>query len=145
MGAWGVRSDENDEAADALDAGFERVHGAEYDALMDDRNPMTYEQVQEQLASPETLAAALAALAALAEDLGPPPDDDPEDDLGRLAYAGVVVRHAECGVALPEDVRARAMRFLEAEAIDWEEDTQDRERRRQAEIRLLRSRGPEAS
>jgi hypothetical protein len=28
MGYWGVKSYENDEAADALDAGFDRVHGA---------------------------------------------------------------------------------------------------------------------
>ena len=28
MGHWGVKSYEHDEAADALDAGFDRVHGA---------------------------------------------------------------------------------------------------------------------
>ena len=28
MGHWGVKSFENDDAADALDAGFDRVHGA---------------------------------------------------------------------------------------------------------------------
>lgn len=136
MGAWGVRSDENDEAADALDAGFERVHGARYVAMMDDRDPTPFEKVQEQLASPETLAAALEALA---EELGPPPDDDPEDDLGRLAYAGVIVRHAECRVPIPEDLRARAVRYLEVETIDWESDHADRDRRRRAEIRLLQS------
>jgi hypothetical protein len=136
MGAWGVRSDENDEAADAIDLGFERVHGASYEALMDDRDPTPYEAVLERLASPETLAAALAALA---EDLGPPPDDDPEDDLGRLAYAGVVVRHAECRVPLPEDVRARALRYLESEGIDWEEDRPARDRRRREEIHLLQA------
>jgi hypothetical protein len=138
MGAWGVRSDENDEADDALDAGFERVHGAKYEAMMDDRDPTPFEEVQQRLASPETLAAALGALA---EDLGPPPDDDPEDELGRLAYAGVVVRHAECGVALPEEILERALRYLESETIDWEDDRAARDRRRQAEIRLLRG-GP---
>ncbi len=142
MGAWGVRSYENDETADALDAGLEQIHGARYQSLMDDRDPTPFEKVQEQLASAETLAAALAALA---EDLGPPPDDDPEDDLGRLAYAGVVVRHAECRVPIPEDLRARALRYLEAETIDWESDQRDRDRQRQNEIRLLQSLGKTAS
>ena len=61
MGHWGVKSYENDDAADALDAGFDRVHGAVYDELMDDENPLTSEQVQKRLANPETLAAAVEA------------------------------------------------------------------------------------
>ena len=55
MGHWGVKSYENDEADDALDAGFDRVHGEHYDELMDDRNPLTFEQVQQQLADARTL------------------------------------------------------------------------------------------
>ena len=46
MGHWGVKSYENDEAGDALDAGFDRVHGKQYEELMDDRNPLSFEQVQ---------------------------------------------------------------------------------------------------
>jgi len=53
MGSWGVRSYENDEANDALDRGFEKVHGDLYDELMDDRNPLTPEQIQARLASTE--------------------------------------------------------------------------------------------
>ena len=59
MGHWGVKSYENDDAADALDLGFQRVAGTAYDDLMDDRNPLTFDQVQRKLAGPETLAAAL--------------------------------------------------------------------------------------
>jgi hypothetical protein len=62
MGQWGVKSYENDAAADALDAGFDRVHGHRYEALMDDRNPMTVDQIHRQLASGETLDAAIASL-----------------------------------------------------------------------------------
>ncbi len=79
MGHWGVKSYEMDEAHDALDAGFERVHGAAYDDLMDDRNPMAFEQVQQQLAGPETLAAALDVLR---EEFGD--DRDAWDELARL-------------------------------------------------------------
>jgi len=46
MGYWGVKSYENDDADDALDAGFEEVHGGLYEELMDDRNPLSFEQVQ---------------------------------------------------------------------------------------------------
>ncbi len=52
MGHWGVRSYENDEAADALDEGFQRVHGDAYEELMDDRNPLTPEQIHRKLANP---------------------------------------------------------------------------------------------
>ena len=95
------------------------AHGAVYDDLMNDRNPMTYEQVQERLASAETLAAAIEALR---EDLG----DDPAgwDEIGRLAFCGVVVRHAELGVPIPDDLRERALKWLESETIDWDEATQ---------------------
>ncbi len=134
MGTWGIKSYENDDAADALDAGFDHVHGDRYDQLMDDRNPLSFDQVQEQLASAETLAAALDALSKAA---GLPLEDwDPRD---RLAYAGIVIRHAEAGVALPEDVRARAIDWLENEAIDWDEtEATLRRLRREKELRLLK-------
>src|SRR3954454_9743461 len=100
MGHWGVRSYENDDAADALDAGFDRVHGATYEALMDDRNPTPFEQVQRQLPGPGTLAAAVAVLV---ESVDRPFEE--WDEVERLAFAGVVVRHAELGVPMPDDWR----------------------------------------
>jgi hypothetical protein len=134
MGGWGVKSYENDNAADALDAGFDRVHGTLYEELMDDRNPLTFEQVQERLADRRTLEAAIAALS-----VSTGPDSEPEtwDDLARLTLAGVVVRHAELGVAIPEPWLGRAIDWLEHEEIDWEEATTRRLRRRK-EITLLR-------
>jgi hypothetical protein len=133
MGHWGIKSYENDDAADALDAGFDRVHGAAYQALMDDRNPLTFDQVQQQLASPATLAAALDALSAA---VGLPFEE--WDDVARLAFAGVVVRHAECGVTLPAELRARAVDCLEHEDIDWQDATR-RRLRRTKEITLLQT------
>ena len=133
MGHWGVRSYENDDAGDALDAGFARVHGATYEDLMDDANPLTPEQVQQKLAGPDTLAASLEALA---EEVGGAIED--WDEVARLAYAGVVVRHAELGVPIPAEVRARALAFLRDEPIDWEEATA-RRLRRDKEIRTLES------
>ncbi len=131
MGGWGVKSYESDDAADALDAGFDRVHGASYEALMDDGNPLPFDQVQAKLADANTLAAAVGALReAFGDDL------DAWDDEQRLAFAGVVVRHAECGVAPPDDWRARAVDWLEAEAIEWDEATA-RMLRRKKEIALL--------
>src|SRR5438105_15832346 len=106
MGHWGVKSYENDDAADALDAGFDRVHGALYEELMDDRNPTPPEQVQRRLASAETLAQAVEALR----------QDRPIeefDEVERLAFAGVVVRHAELGVPAPDDWRRQALDWLE--------------------------------
>ena len=132
MGHWGVRSYENDEAADALDAGFDRVHGATYEDLMDDRNPLTPEQIPRKLASPETLAAAVAAFEASA---GGPPEE--WDEVERLGFAGVVVRHAELGVPIPDEWRVRAVAWLTDEPIEWEEATA-RRLRRQKEIELLR-------
>jgi hypothetical protein len=132
MGHWGVKSHENDDAADALDAGFDRVHGAAYEALMDDRNPLTVDQIHGQLANTATLAAALDALG---ESAGRPFDE--WDEVERLAFAGVVVRHAELGVAIPDDWRTRAIDWLEHEEIDWQEATL-RRLRREKEIALLR-------
>jgi hypothetical protein len=132
MGHWGVKSFENDEAADALDAGFDRVHGEAYEALMDDRNPLSFDQIQSQLASPETLAAAIDALHA---SIGEP--FDAWSPTARLAFVGVVVRHAESGVPIPDDCRVRAIDWLVHEAIDWQEATL-RRLRRDREILLLR-------
>jgi hypothetical protein len=132
MGHWGVKSHENDDANDALDAGFDRVHGAAYDALMDDRNPLTFDQIHKQLANAATLAAALDALG---ESVGRPFEE--WDEVERLAFAGVVARHAELGVAIPDAWRTRAIDWLEHEEIDWEEATL-RRLRRDKEIALLR-------
>src|SRR5579871_818611 len=133
MGHWGVRSYENDGAGDALDAGFARVHGVAYEDLMDDSNPLTVDQVQQRLADPATLAAALDALG---EEVGRPIGE--WDEVERLAYAGIVVRHAELGVPIPVDVRERALAFLKDEPIDWEDATA-RRLRRDKEIRRLES------
>jgi hypothetical protein len=133
-GHWGVKSYENDEANDALDAGFERVHGERYDELMDDRNPLTYEQVQQRLADPRTLAAAIDALW---DSVGRDHAPESWDEEVRLALAGIVVRHAELKVPIPEEWRQRAIDWLEHEAIDWDAATA-RRLRRQKEIDLLR-------
>jgi hypothetical protein len=131
MGSWGVRSYENDEAAEALDRGFEKVHGDTYEELMDDRNPLTPEQIQAKLASPETLAAAVEAAR---EAVGLPWDEWDEEE--RLGFVGVVVRHAELGIPLPGEWRDRAVTWLRDEAIEWEEAT-SRRLRRQKEIERL--------
>ncbi len=134
MGNWGVKSYEHDEAADALDAGFDLVHGARYEALMDDRNPLSFEQVQQKLADPRTLAASIDALRATLGVDGPP---ETWDELARLALVGVVVRHAELGVPVPEPWCSQAIDWLENEQIDWEEET-IRQIRRRKEIELLK-------
>ena len=54
----------------------------------------------------------------------------------RLAFAGVVVRHAELTVPVPDDWRLRALAWLRDESIDWEETT-TRKLRRDREIDLL--------
>ena len=114
-------------SADALDAGFDRVHGALYEELMDDRNPMSFEQVQQKLADPRTLDASINALQEM-QDAGGPPET--WDELARLALVGIIVRHAELGVAIPEAWRLRALAWLENEEIDWEENTARQLRRR---------------
>jgi hypothetical protein len=134
MGHWGVKSYENDVAANALDAGFDRVHGQRYEDLMDDRNPLTYEQVQQRLADARTVEASIAALW---DSLGREHQPEVWDEEGRLGLAGIVVRHAELGVPIPEPWRSRAIGWLEHEAIDWHEATA-RRLRRLKEIALLR-------
>lgn len=134
MGQWGVKSYENDAAADALDAALERVHGSVYEDLMDDRNPMSFDQVQEQLASPETLTVAIAIAR---ETFGPERAPDDWDDAERLAVAGIIVRHAEFGVPVPTEWLTRAIDWLEHEAIEWSEATV-RRLRREKEVALLK-------
>jgi hypothetical protein len=74
----------------------------------------------------------------LAEE-GPPEN---WDELTRLALVGIVVRHAELGVPIPELWRRHAVEWLEHEPIDWEEETL-RQLRRRKEIDLLK-RAPKA-
>ena len=57
--------------------------------------------------------------------------------LARLALVGIVVRHAELGVPIPEPLCCQAIDWLENEEIDWEEETARRLRRRK-EIDLLK-------
>ena len=134
MGNWGVKSYEHDEAADALDAGFDRIHGTRYEELMDDRNPLSFEQVQQKLADPRTLDASIDSLRATLSVAGGP---ETWDDLARLALVGIIVRYAELGVPIPERWRCQAIEWLENEQIDWEEETA-RQLRRRKEIDLLK-------
>jgi hypothetical protein len=125
MGHWGVKSYENDEAANAIDAGLEQVHGAAYESLMDDRHPMSYDDAQKSLANIATLAAAIDALR---EAIGPERSWDDWDENERLAFAGIVVRHAEFGVDVPVDSLDRAIAWLENETIEWDDATLRRHR-----------------
>jgi hypothetical protein len=139
MGHWGVRSYENDVANDALDSGFERAQGNHYEELMDDRNPLSFDEVQKRLANERTLIASVKALEETTEaELGGHPEE--WDEMARLALAGVVVRHAELGVPIPEPLRLRAIDWLEHEEIDWHDDKK-RRNRREKEIALLRRAG----
>lgn len=131
MGHWGVKSYEIDEANDAVDAGFDRVHGSVYDDLMDDRNPLTYDQVIAKLANEKTLAAAIEALEA---EFGA--DRKDWDEVVRLAFAGIVVRHAELRVPIDPQTKALVITYLREETIEWEEATA-RKIRRDKEIGLL--------
>jgi hypothetical protein len=139
VGYWGIKSYENDDANDALDAGFEDVHGDLYEELMDDGNPLSVDQIQKRLAEGRTLAAAVAALEEMvgAKLTGPA---ESWDEAARLGFAGVVVRHAELGVAIPEDLRTLAIDWLEHEDLEWDEETK-RHLRREKEISLLRRAG----
>ena len=131
MGQWGLASYEGDDAADALDRAFEAVHGSAYESLMDDHDPLPFEAIQAKLANPETLAAAVSALEAAFSE---PPESWDEEQ--RLAFCGVVVRHRELGVPIPEPLRLRALEWLRAETIEWEEEA-ERSARRAAEIEAL--------
>ena len=131
MGYWGVKSYENDEAADALDAGFALVHGQVYEDMMDDGNPLTYEQVQAKLTNEATLAAALTSLN---ESVEAPLEEWPEE--AKLGFVGLVVKHAELGVPIPKETAMQAIAWLEAEEIDWDEATA-RTLRKRKEIDML--------
>lgn len=136
MGHWGVASYENDDAADALDAGFDQVHGALYEELMDDDNELSFEEVLQKLADPRTLDAALKFLT---DQFGPDPDD--WEDVGKLAMVGVVVRHAELGVPIPDPWKGRALAWLKDEPIEWDDATL-RKLRRAKEAELVSSGKP---
>jgi hypothetical protein len=138
MGYWGVNSYENDDAADAIDAAFERIHGDAYDALMDDRSALSFDQVQQKLANSATLAAAVESLR---QAVGPDTPFDDWDETERLAFAGIVVRHAEFGVHAPPEWLDRAIDWLEREDVDWDEATL-RNLQRQKEIALLKNLNP---
>ncbi len=133
MGYWGVKSYENDEADFALDRGFESVHGGVYEDLMDDSNPLTPEQIQARLANPATLRQAVAALV---EEAGPISDD--WEDVDRLGFVGVVVRHVELGVPIPVTWRDQALAWLRDESIEWDEATL-RKLRLAKELELLQT------
>ena len=134
MGSWGVRSYENDDADFAIDAAMERVHGETYEDLMEDDNPLTVDQIQRKLAGAATLEAAVAHSRG---EVDRPWDE--WDDEQRLAFAGIVVRHAELGVPIPAEWGARAVAWLRDEAIEWDEVTA-RKLRREREIELLERR-----
>ena len=118
MDYWGVKSYENDDSGDALDAGFAQVHDKLYEDLMDDRNALSFEQVQARLANNLTLDAAIAALR---KGLDLEESTDEWDETARLALAGIVVRHAELGVSIPPVWLNRAIEWLEKEDIEWED------------------------
>ena len=131
MGSWGVRSYENDDADFAIDAGLERVHGAAYEDLMEDDNPLTIDQIHRQLANAATLDAAVENYRA---EVDQPWDN--WDDEQRLALVGIVVRHAEMNVPIPDEIRFRALEWLHSESSEWDEATA-RRLRREREIELL--------
>jgi hypothetical protein len=135
MGHWGVKSYENDDAADALDTAYERVHGEKYDELMDDRNPLSFDEVQKTLANAQTLATAIEELG---DAVGRDVPSQEWDEIARLAFAGVVVRHAEFGVPVRAEWLDQAIESLEHETIGWDEATA-RRLRRDKEVALLRS------
>ena len=141
MGHWGVKSYENDDADFAIDAALEKIHGEAYEALMDDRNALSFDEAQKQLANSETLAASIASLR---EEYGAHRAFDDWEEDERQAFAGVVVRHAEFGVPVPDEWRDRATSWLDSEAIAWDEATV-RKLRRQKEIALLNSLKSETS
>lgn len=134
MGYWGVKSYENDLAHDALDAGFDQVHGDRYEELMDDRNPLPYEKVHEQLANLETLTKSLAALDEMLEH--PALEGDEE---AKLAWVGVVLRHLECKVDVPQELLRQGAEILQNEDLEWPRPT-ERKLRLEKELALFRKR-----
>ncbi len=92
---------------------------------------LTPEQIQKMLADTRTLASSVEALR---REIDRPWEE--WDEVERLAFAGVVVRHAELGVPIPDEWRERAVAWLLEETIEWDEATA-RNLRRQKEINLL--------
>ena len=137
MGYWGVKSYENDDADDALDAGFEQVHGEVYEELMDDRNPLSLDQVQKRLADERTLVESVKAL----EEMMGAHGRRRSRGLGRRrqGWPSPAWSFAMPSWAwrFPEPLRERAIDWLEGEEIDWDEETK-RRLRREKEIALLR-------
>ena len=101
MGHWGVKCYENDDADFAIDAGMEKVHEDAYEALMDDRNALSFDDAQKKLANPETLAAAVESLR---QEYGNDRPLDDWDETERLGLCGVIVRHAEFVASAPVPV-----------------------------------------
>jgi hypothetical protein len=101
---------------------------------MDDRNSLTFEQVQQKLADSRTLEAAITGLH---ESIGIEIQPEDWDETARLALIGIVVRHAELGVSIPEAWLDLSLDWLQNEGIDWEEATV-RRLRRTKEIALLK-------
>ena len=62
------------------------------------------------------------------------------DDAARLAFAGIVVRHAELGVLIPEELRLQAIQWLQTEDISWDDPTR-RKARREKELAHLQRLG----
>lgn len=133
MGHWGVKSYECDEAVDALDAGFVAVHAEVYEDMMEDDNPLTFEQVQAKLASPATLDASIAAL----DDSNEGPREGWSEE-NKLGFVGIVVRHLELEIPATQEVASLAFEWLEKEEIEWEEATA-RSLRRKKELDLLKA------
>ena len=134
MDYWGVKSYENDDAGDALDAGFARVHGALRRAHgRPQPSPFRASSSRDLRARKLwTRRSRLCGKRSLYED---PPEE--WDETARLALSGIVVRHAELGISVPPDWLNRAIDWLRNEDIEWEEATA-RRLRRQKEIELLR-------
>ena len=132
MGQWGVRSYENDDADFAIDAGMDRVHGPAYEGHDGRRQPADDR--------PRSIGSSPTARRWRRPSRTTPPRSTPRgddwDDEQRLGFAGIVVRHAELGVPVPDDWRLRALSYLRDEAIEWEEATA-RKLRRDREIELL--------
>ena len=104
-----------------------------YEELMDDRNPLSFEQVQARLASPQTLEASIAALQeSLALETRPKNGMRQRDSPWRASSSAT----PNSVLPIPAVWLNRAIDWLENEDLDWEEATA-RRLRRQKEIRLL--------
>ena len=121
MGYWGVKSYENDDADDAIDAAMEKIHGSSYEDLMDDGNPLSFDQVQKKLANDNTLSESILAL----------------EELIAVKLDGDPGLWDEFAIAIPDAPLARALEWLKQEDIEWE-DAAKRKARREKEIAFLK-------